>query len=436
MFAKLTPQMPTLKQRFESWDNYLKLFNGLLDDSSREIELEALPNLWVFDLMHEFLYQFQAFCQFRTKIATKTEDELRQLRETPDAWHAGTVLQIMDKLIAKSNIVAILKAEKERADEIPKAPTPVLKMMGYFSMIMKSRAHCLFGDYYNCLKEVEPIVCFESDGTQGKQSGMFMSVPLCYVTMYFHQGFAQMMMRRYVDAISTFSSVLLYIARNRQFFARQASQSEQIQKWNDKMLALLALVVSLCPGQRVDDTISTLLRDKYADKMQRMSRGAGEKGTYDEVFTYACPKFVLPASPAAPSYEQLTDFNRDAYQQQLTVFMREVDEQLQMPTIRSYLKLYQSIGMEKLARFRDMELNSFRLQLLALKHKTYQCKTARDHTPLTEGKREAASDVHFFVANDMVHIDESRAEQRFGDYFITHVHKFEEVITDVGKMQK
>ena len=144
---------------------------------------------------------------------------------------------------------------------------------------------------------------------------------------------------------------------------------------------------------------------------------------------------MLPTSPAAPSYEQLIDYNRDAYQQQLSVFMREVEEQLQMPTIRSYLKLYQSIGMEKLARFRDMDVDNFRMQLLALKHKTYQRKTARDNTPLTEGKMEAASDVHFFVSGDMVHIDESRQEQRFGDYFINHVHKFEEVITDVGRMQ-
>ena len=36
-----------------------------------------------------------------------------------------------------------------------------------------------------------------------------------------------------------------------------------------------------------------------------------------------------------------------------------------MPTIRSYLKLYQSIGMEKLARFRDMDVDNFRVQLLA-----------------------------------------------------------------------
>ena len=84
-----------------------------------------------------------------------------------------------------------------------------------------------------------------------------------------------------------------------------------------------------------------------------------------------------------------------------------------MPTIRSYLKLYQSIGMEKLARFRDMDVDNFRVQLLALKHKTYQRKTARDNTPLTDGKMEAASDVHFFVSGDMVHIDESRQEQRF-----------------------
>ena len=30
MYAKLHPRMPTLKQRFEAWENYLKLFNGIL----------------------------------------------------------------------------------------------------------------------------------------------------------------------------------------------------------------------------------------------------------------------------------------------------------------------------------------------------------------------------------------------------------------------
>jgi translation initiation factor 3 subunit L len=56
------------------------------------------------------------------------------------------------------------------------------------------------------------------------------------------------------------------------YFNRQ-SPGDQINKWNDKMLALLAAVVVLCPGQRLDDSVNTILRDKYADKIARMQRG-------------------------------------------------------------------------------------------------------------------------------------------------------------------
>jgi hypothetical protein len=48
----------------------------MADDDDPLIFLEQLPNKWVFDLMQEFVYQFQSFCQFRNKVSTKTEGEL------------------------------------------------------------------------------------------------------------------------------------------------------------------------------------------------------------------------------------------------------------------------------------------------------------------------------------------------------------------------
>jgi len=424
LFEKLQP--PLLSWYIESWENYMTLFNGIIDENDPLIFLTDLPNQWVFDLVHEFVYQFQSFCQFRNKVSTKTEEELTLLRSKSDLWSVSEVMGVLQKFITTSKITEILEAESAKK-EAPKAPSPVMKMLGYFSIVMTSRAECLFSDYHSCLKHVEVIAANESDGTLGKQAGLYMSVPMCYVTLYFHQGFAQMMMRRYVDAIKSFSSVLLYISRNKQYFNRQ-SPGDQINKWNDKMLALLAAVVVLCPGQRLDDSVNTILRDKYADKIARMQRG--ESSAFEDVFSYACPKFILPC---APNYDQPMNYNQDAFQVQVRVFSQEVEQQLQMPTIRSYLKLYRSIGIEKLARFRDTELDTFRNQLLALKHKSYQLQTDRTNAALTEGKRTAASDVHFFISGDMVHIDESREEQRFGDHFISHMHKFEEVITDVGR---
>ncbi len=54
--------------------------------------------------------------------------------------------------------------------------------------------------------------------------------------------------------------------------------------------------------KRLDEAVLNALREKYADKMARMGRG--DEGSFDELFTYACPKFIT-ASP--PSYDAPTN---------------------------------------------------------------------------------------------------------------------------------
>ena len=52
---------PTLEQRIDSWANYRELFTVVL---SKNINM-LLPNLWLWDMVDEFVYQFQSFCQYR-----------------------------------------------------------------------------------------------------------------------------------------------------------------------------------------------------------------------------------------------------------------------------------------------------------------------------------------------------------------------------------
>lgn len=52
--------------------------------------------------------------------------------------------------------------------------------------------------------------------------------------------------------------------------------------------------------------------------------------------------------------------------------MEEVRQQLLFPQIRSYLKLYTTIGLDKIARFNDMDEEQFSAQLVAMKHKLTQ----------------------------------------------------------------
>ena len=79
------------------------------------------------------------------------------------------------------------------------------------------------------------------------------------------------------------------------------------------MYALLAICVSLCPQVKlVDETVNSQLREKYGEKMIRMQRYDEEAfAIYDELFSYACPKFI---TPSAPSFEEpLVNYNQVSF---------------------------------------------------------------------------------------------------------------------------
>ena len=49
-------------------------------DSDGPVPLE-LPEQWLWDIIDEFIYQFQAFCVWRSKVKSKTEEELTMLAD-------------------------------------------------------------------------------------------------------------------------------------------------------------------------------------------------------------------------------------------------------------------------------------------------------------------------------------------------------------------
>jgi hypothetical protein len=76
-----------LEQRFQSYNNYVDLFNSIL---SAEVPLALdLPIQWLWDIIDEFIYQFQSFCQYRAKLVKKGQnialhnfqDEILQLKQ-------------------------------------------------------------------------------------------------------------------------------------------------------------------------------------------------------------------------------------------------------------------------------------------------------------------------------------------------------------------
>lgn len=404
IYSKLKP---TLQQRLDSFANYCALFDCLLE---RETPLVIeLPDQWLWDIVDEFIYQFQSFCQTRSKLKNKKPEDIQQLKDHPEVWSIVTVLKYLNLFVTKSGIVKRLKEEK---DEGAFGDHTLYYNLGYFSLIGLLRVHCLVGDYHLALKVLEPIDVTKTRGA------LFTRVTACQITLFYYVGFTYLTLRRHSDAIRTFCRILAYISRTERHHTR-SYQYEEIIKKNNQMYALLAIALSLAP-QHIDDAVQTQLKDKYGDKIARIQRG--DESAYEELFGFACPKFI---SPALPNYDDPQVFSQSIMRMHMKLFMHEMREQTLLPTIRSYLKLYSSIPIKKLADFLGCDEEKLRMSLLCVKYKTYQY--SNEEGSGAETKLSSASDIDFYIEDDMIHVTNATVTKRYGKYFVNCIDKFQAI---------
>ncbi|KAJ3186758.1 hypothetical protein HDU85_007578 [Gaertneriomyces sp. JEL0708] len=419
IYAKL---QPSIDDRFASYTNYCDLFNYILNSSEEPTDLE-LPNQWLWDIIDEFIYQFQSFCIYRSKVKSKSDVEIELLKERPDVWNVHNVLNVLYSLIQKSRINEQLLVSKNGGDMLEAAgefgSRPLYRLLGYFSIIGLLRVHCLLGDYVLALKTMENV--------ELNKKGLFARVTACHVTTYYYVGFAYMMMRRYSDAIKAFAHILLFVSRTKQYHTR-SYQFEAISKKSEQMYALLTMCVTLSP-QRVDENVHNNMREKYGEQSMKLQRG-GEEGlaTFEELFHFACPKFI---SPVPPDYDVAANTAQEPTRHQQRIFMSEVRTQLSVPTMRSFLKLYTTLGVGKVAAFLDIPVDEVRDQLLVFKHKTRQRR--HEDGSVLDGEFGPTTDLDFYLKNDLIYIAESKQGRRVGDWFIRHINKFEDIVANMER---
>lgn len=75
-----------------------------------------LPNQWLWDIVDEFVYQFQSYSQYRTVQKNKSDDEMERINANPQIWHVQTVLQYLHAIVEKSNINGQLIAFRDGTD--------------------------------------------------------------------------------------------------------------------------------------------------------------------------------------------------------------------------------------------------------------------------------------------------------------------------------
>jgi translation initiation factor 3 subunit L len=161
---------PTIRDRMEGWNVYRELFDEILDRP----HFYLLP-AWVFDILQEFVYQFQGFCQIRTvvysaarkygvikpdgtvnaehKISSEKQINLAEnlsiLQSNNDAWDVEAVFSYLNKFIQ----MGLPTRNTQQQQQVQ----PVYSYFGIFSSIVMARLECLMGDYTASLHALQPI---------------------------------------------------------------------------------------------------------------------------------------------------------------------------------------------------------------------------------------------------------------------------------------
>ncbi|CAE7478321.1 unnamed protein product [Symbiodinium microadriaticum] len=353
------------------------MFKVLFNESDNFMMISAQ---WAYDIVQEFVYQFQSFCQNRS-VNSRVESDTSGARSDP--WSLPIVANTLRRVIAKST-----------GENATPTPANIHSMMAYFCRVELARMECLLSDYSGSMDAIASINLHDP-------SEFFTSVPVCHVNVFYHAAVSMLMTRRYGDAIDTLSGVILHISRLLKpgSSTLKAAVLTQHQKMMDKILLLCAIAITICPEHRADGQVVEMVVAKCSDKLKRLQ--SGDVGAFEDAFESACPKFISPT---------FSDFGGgfDAWRAQVHVFMGEAKQHIALMKVRSYLRLYSCIDLEKLSRFNDVSQEELVAKLLALSHK---CRSSRsdvsyyieDGKLFTDGDAASAmasvSTRYFFVSN-------------------------------------
>ncbi|KAG8887922.1 hypothetical protein FRB98_008747 [Tulasnella sp. 332] len=443
---------PNVDDRFHSYENSCELFNYLLN-SDGPVAL-SLPDIWLWDIIDEFIYQFQAFCVWRSKVKSKNDEELAMLAEGGQIWSCYSVLNVLYSLIQKSRINEYLEATDagKSVEEIAEivgeyGSRQLYRSLGYFSIIGLLRVHVLLGDYTLALRVMDRL--------ELNQKAFFTRVTACHVAAYYYVGFCYLALRRYSDAVRTYASILNFISRMRQYHTK-SYQYDQINRTGDRMYALLVMCHCLSPS-RLDDTIMAAIKERYGEQFSKMQQGAAGLPAFEELFLYACPKFISPNPPPYHDVEQLALYVSsppvEPAQRHCALFLTDVRTLTSVPTLRSFLKLYKSLdtkrlaglveageveGEEKTAEEKEEELVE-QMMVLKMASRSLSRPEAAPGASSTNsapgghlgGTVVVNSDLDFVIDENMVHVVESTVGRRFAGWFIRNTEHTQRVYDNI-----
>jgi translation initiation factor 3 subunit L len=111
-----------------------------------------LPNIWLWDIIDEFLNQFQSFHTFRNKVSALKDHEVDMLKGYIHVWCIQSVVRYLHALVKKGGFDPLTgeRREIDSEDRIHES----FRSLAMYASVGLLRIHAMMGDYQTALKAV------------------------------------------------------------------------------------------------------------------------------------------------------------------------------------------------------------------------------------------------------------------------------------------
>jgi len=471
LYSKVPNQLQA-QERVAGWENYMKLFDLLQSGQQK------LPLNWLWDILDEFLYQYQQWLLFRARTVARrgknnpaanymtAESDLNCVKESSAAWDPQTIKNLLEKLVAQSGIEALLQQREAQPDA--KATADQSQYIGYFALMQLIRYEIMLGEFGNAEAIITKL-------DFGAKEALYYKCPACHCSFYYHVGFAMMMRRRFSDAMVIFGRLLHFAKRLERFpplsALYEASENRRLQ---EKMSSLLGMCYALAP----DSTTTRLDGYVLGGAMERTAKAreanftteANKKDSFNAemmaLFHKAAPTFVtivdldvlLNAAQTAQAEEEAAAaqaaLNADtsaaeagkaaaakqgqlskAKLQELTVantqkqgekFKELVEQQKAVPHIQSYLQMFSNISVNRLLALSGVESKEKLVaQLQFVKGQNMQTcmveSASGARAKLVPGVQKLCTDCDFDLVGENIVVNAQKTTLDYTAYFATGI---------------
>lgn len=227
-------------------------------------------------MLDEFIYQFQNFCFFRSKIKSAQDTNYNKLTENESLPNLEDVKNILNRFIKESEIFD----ESGKMREVKELKT--IHFFGYYSIVALCKLHVIIGETEAALDVIAPI-----DQLTLKVYSKSWS---CLNSLFYFAGMAYLLNKKYIQATKLLETIVSFSNKYKHFFIK-SFQYDAIMKQLDRALLLLCICLSLNQIP-IAPVVKNLITDKYADKFEKLLKY--DKACFEESFTHGSCKMTTP----------------------------------------------------------------------------------------------------------------------------------------------